>query len=307
MRTFTLLILVTSAACGTNNGDDGGALCGDSIVDPGEQCDDGNRVGGDGCSSICQTETPQAACGDGQLDADEACDDGNVASSDGCSATCTIESKFATTANWSFRDVATNTTTGCPVGFDTASVTSQLVDDAGTAVAGKVFVDKFNCADATGQITPVFQGRYQTFVTIENTDGTQQYAQTVSAIVDLTTADQTYTAEILNDGGYFRFAWTLVGATSNAPLTCAQVTGGVDSVESVVTLTSGGQAIVDKFDCADGAGVTAGFLAGSYTVSIDAERNNTALGTPQNKDAQLITAPNKLTDLGTINLPIDGQ
>jgi cysteine-rich repeat protein len=30
--------------------------CGDGIVDPGEQCDDGNTLDGDGCSSTCETE-----------------------------------------------------------------------------------------------------------------------------------------------------------------------------------------------------------------------------------------------------------
>jgi cysteine-rich repeat protein len=35
-------------------------LCGDGDVDAscGEQCDDGNTVGGDGCSATCQTESP---------------------------------------------------------------------------------------------------------------------------------------------------------------------------------------------------------------------------------------------------------
>jgi cysteine-rich repeat protein len=35
-----------------------GGICGDGILDPslGEQCDDGNTVSGDGCSSICQIE-----------------------------------------------------------------------------------------------------------------------------------------------------------------------------------------------------------------------------------------------------------
>lgn len=32
-------------------------VCGNSILEEGEQCDDGNIVGGDGCSSTCQTET----------------------------------------------------------------------------------------------------------------------------------------------------------------------------------------------------------------------------------------------------------
>lgn len=36
----------------------GGAICGNSIIETsgGEQCDDGNTVSGDGCSSTCQTE-----------------------------------------------------------------------------------------------------------------------------------------------------------------------------------------------------------------------------------------------------------
>lgn len=33
-------------------------VCGNSIVEPGEQCDDGNTYSGDGCSATCQTETP---------------------------------------------------------------------------------------------------------------------------------------------------------------------------------------------------------------------------------------------------------
>ena len=32
--------------------------CGDGTVDPWEECDDNNPVGGDGCSSTCEFETP---------------------------------------------------------------------------------------------------------------------------------------------------------------------------------------------------------------------------------------------------------
>jgi cysteine-rich repeat protein len=37
-----------------------GPRCGDHIVqaDQGEQCDDGNTISGDGCSSRCQNENP---------------------------------------------------------------------------------------------------------------------------------------------------------------------------------------------------------------------------------------------------------
>jgi cysteine-rich repeat protein len=69
-------------------------FCGDGNIDAGEQCDDGNNVDGDGCSSTCQTETtpppPAPFCGDGNVDVGEQCDDGNTVSGDGCENDCTV-------------------------------------------------------------------------------------------------------------------------------------------------------------------------------------------------------------------------
>ena len=65
-------------------------VCGDWKLDAGEQCDDGNTVGGDGCSSICQNERVQT-CGDKILQQPEQCDDGNTLDGDGCSSTCKNE------------------------------------------------------------------------------------------------------------------------------------------------------------------------------------------------------------------------
>jgi cysteine-rich repeat protein len=63
--------------------------CGDGVINQtGEQCDDGNTINGDKCSSTCQIEP---WCGDGNLDAGEACDDGNNTNGDGCSSACTVE------------------------------------------------------------------------------------------------------------------------------------------------------------------------------------------------------------------------
>ncbi len=39
--------------------------CGNGVLDPDEQCDDGNRRGGDCCSSRCTFEAAGSACGDG--------------------------------------------------------------------------------------------------------------------------------------------------------------------------------------------------------------------------------------------------
>jgi cysteine-rich repeat protein len=66
--------------------------CGDLVIQPSEQCDDGNAAPGDGCSDTCQIEL---ACGDGKVHAigGEQCDDTNALPGDGCSDTCQIEGK----------------------------------------------------------------------------------------------------------------------------------------------------------------------------------------------------------------------
>jgi fibro-slime domain-containing protein len=78
----------------------GGGQCGDGIIERIEQCDDGNTVGGDGCSASCQIEANYecptagqpcknlAVCGNGILTSDETCDDGNTVDGDGCSKDC---------------------------------------------------------------------------------------------------------------------------------------------------------------------------------------------------------------------------
>ena len=64
-------------------------VCGNGLRDPGEQCDDGNNVGGDGCSATCSVEV--GLCGNEILDPGEQCDDTNTSDGDGCSHDCKIE------------------------------------------------------------------------------------------------------------------------------------------------------------------------------------------------------------------------
>jgi len=80
------------------------SVCGNGRVEGGEQCDDGNRFAGDGCTTTCLTEpgyrcagAPSACtavCGDGIRSFSEFCDDGNTTPGDGCSPTCTVEAGY---------------------------------------------------------------------------------------------------------------------------------------------------------------------------------------------------------------------
>ena len=93
--------------------------CGNSVLDEGEECDDGNRLNGDFCSESClaegcgngrvdvgeSCEPPNTArcdatchivtfvsrCGNGALDPNETCEDGNTFNGDGCSSLCQKE------------------------------------------------------------------------------------------------------------------------------------------------------------------------------------------------------------------------
>jgi len=91
-------------SCAEAGGDSTRApVCGNGIIDPGETCDDGNSIPGDGCSGVCQIEpnyvcpspgqpcTSTIICGNGVVEGNEQCDDGNTVGGDGCSANCRIE------------------------------------------------------------------------------------------------------------------------------------------------------------------------------------------------------------------------
>lgn len=80
------------------------ASCGDGILQTAsEDCDDGNKLSGDGCSATCKVEDGfecitnskksqcKEICGDGINLGHFGCDDGNKIGGDGCSSTCFVE------------------------------------------------------------------------------------------------------------------------------------------------------------------------------------------------------------------------
>ncbi len=64
----------------------GQSTCGNGVVDPNEECDDGNYIDGDGCDSSCRV----TGCGSGAVTAGEDCDDGNLLNGDGCESNCQL-------------------------------------------------------------------------------------------------------------------------------------------------------------------------------------------------------------------------
>ncbi len=61
--------------------------CGNGVVDPGEECDDGAE-NSDQVADACRSDCTLPVCGDGVTDAGEECDDGNTADGDACTTAC---------------------------------------------------------------------------------------------------------------------------------------------------------------------------------------------------------------------------
>ena len=66
----------------------GAPLCGNWLMEAGEQCDDGNTDEHDECTPACRLPV----CGDGFIGPDEECDDGDTLADETCTADCQLPS-----------------------------------------------------------------------------------------------------------------------------------------------------------------------------------------------------------------------
>ncbi|HTR54721.1 MAG TPA: DUF4215 domain-containing protein [Kofleriaceae bacterium] len=106
------------------------AKCGDHLVETGvEQCD-GSSVMGHACSASCTIEV----CGNKIIDPGEQCDDGNTAANDGCGPTCQIE--------YCGDGIKNNVTEQCdPAGTTSPNTPAQCNSDCTLASCGDGKVD----------------------------------------------------------------------------------------------------------------------------------------------------------------------
>jgi hypothetical protein len=251
------------------------------------------------------------ADGDGIDDIDDFCPNtppGDDVDIDGCSFRPV---PGLITANWSFKQLATGNNLTCPNGFDTTAVHVIPVNRFGDKVGTEV-IDLYNCNAFTG--TADYPATlYKVFLEVTTPTNSAKYADTPSAFVDITNVDKTITQTIIDDGGFFLFDFQLRDKAGGQQLTCAEA-GASGGVEIVSTLNGTTSAKTDIFNCVqpgfrdDGTGLafTAGLLAGDYTVSVAALNGaEQSVGTAPALTNKRIQAPNKITDLGMIQIPID--
>lgn len=208
-------------------------------------------------------------------------------------------------ARWSLRNMVDGATTTCPDGFDTVRLIMQPIDGNGDAV-GDAAEDRFDCVDRSGVATDLFPDVYQVWIEITSHDLKRLYAQSLSQVLDVRKVDDSFAAEVLNDGGYFQLGWDLVGKTTNRPVACSQV-AGLETIKAISTsVASATRAYDDSFVCDDHFAVSGGLFEGDYTIAIDALSGARSVGKMMLQSAT-IEGQNQVTNLGTIAIPIDGM
>ena len=225
-------------------------------------------------------------------------------------AGCIIETNDDTyvTAQWSIKHAANNSVIPCPPGYTTAALYSQPVQPDLTPV-GSPTIDLFDCEAGIGTSGPLAPGLYLNWIDIATENNTSVYAQSLSTPTDTSLGDGSVAFDIFEDAGYFSFNWNLIGASSNRPLSCSEAgvmsNGTTAGIQLQAFVAGSNSSASDIFNCEDGIGTTSEYLAGAYDVLVDAV-NPDPLGSAPTISST-IQAPNKVTQLGTVNIPITGK
>ena len=258
MRLAVCLSLL--ASCVLSSDDEGDSRCGDGFVDPGEACDDGNSIANDECSACVIDVVPR------MID-----------------------------VTWQFRALTTASNTSCPVGAESAEVSTTQVDAAGAAI-GPERTDPFPCSvGAAGIPFEIDQlgGLVETTVRFSGPNGS--YGASLPEIVDVTLMDREVPFVVFTDAGYVALEWSLSGVS------CADDGTGntIDDLE--VTTTNMQKTYVDHFACEDAHGLTGGVLAGSYSVTVRAMSQDTEVAVAT-MTGVVVGDHNRVTSLGVIDL-----
>jgi hypothetical protein len=231
-----------------------------------------------------------------------------VSQTTGCIITSDDGDDFATiTADWSFHTVNTrgqlSPENNCPPGFPTVALHSQELDGADRPVGLEV-VDLFDCIDGRNFSDELLPGVYETFIRVTDDSGLSLYAESLPEIVDVRVNDVTIEPQIMDNGGYFSYAWDLRELQTNAPLECRDI-AGLDGIEIAATLTNSTEGVTDIFDCEVGAAFSAPVMEGTYVISVAAlDTTDKQISEDLTLNNKVMRNRNQVTDLGVLTIQV---
>jgi hypothetical protein len=209
---------------------------------------------------------------------------------------------------WSVRHVD-GTEIVCPSGVTEAQITAQPVDPNTLTAEGAPVITLFDCDAKAGTISLV-PGPFTITLRLISSDGTTVYASSLETpVITLTIEDTSQNFDIYDDGGYLELAWNILNKQDDA-LDCE--TADVSDVRVVLTPTAGsgsgvagaGSAVTSNaLPCSTYTAITDVIPEGTYSVAVNAESNGEIVGTFPVATVP-INGPNKVSGVGTINIPL---
>ncbi|HTR50769.1 MAG TPA: hypothetical protein VMJ10_08695 [Kofleriaceae bacterium] len=230
-------------------------------------------------------------------------------------AACTTTKLGHVQATWAFADIDANgqqTGATCPPGFEYAALHTALAAPDGSlvdpciAVDSDCYIDVFECGAGSGVSSGLPPQTYLSWLSIiEDDPMAMPFAVSEQQLFTITDEDVQFETTVFENGGAFRFEWSLVGANSGQTLTCAQA--GAATIDASVTI--GTQQLASLTDCDAPFGYSAALPPGSYTLALDPlNGSHTPLGNQAATAPNLIgTSANAITDVGEVMLPIAGM
>lgn len=245
-------------------------------------------------------EPDPPVCGDGVQDREE-CDDGNTVDGDTCSSTCQKVQQY--TVHWRTSSVSSGSHS-CPAGFDTANVIVEPIvapddcyptlDDCAYTSNGPEVTFAAPCLDGAKRVQlPPLRGTHEAYrvaVAFENSASGEVYGETLPSVLREVTELVMY-----EDQGFVRAAWNFV-STTWGPLDCFNA--NVPDVTIKVIESDGGVAGMTTVPCMKLSAYSPPIVHGVYTVDVITSQGSATVPNVTVDDRS------GLTDLGTVTVRV---
>jgi hypothetical protein len=216
-------------------------------------------------------------------------------------------------------ELASGSSAACPDGYGSAALYSQPLDSSNNPI-GKPNITEVDCSAGAGTTPALEPGDYNSWVEIEDKASGSGAAQSPTSLelngapLVMGTSDLTVAEQVVLDGGFFRYEWSVVGATSGSAVAC-DVNGANSFLLTATSVMTSTDVYTASTPCSIDSVVHFALSnpipTGLYTVTVVANNGSgSAVGPPttlENQTIQAASALQPVTDMGNVTVEVNGM